>query len=79
MERQDFEQKKQRTQSMTRIIYDFGMGILWTGVGIFLFLHDKLGVALNVDDLLGRIFGGSCILYGLFRAYRGYKSYQQVS
>ena len=76
MEREDFEQKKQRRQTMTRIIYDFGMGILWTGVGIFLLFHDKLGIKINFDDLLGRIFGGSCILYGLFRVYRGYKSFQ---
>ena len=76
MEREDFEQKKQRAKHMTRVIYDFAMGILWTGVGIFLFFHDKLGIQINFDDLLGRIFGGACILYGLFRVYRGYKSFQ---
>jgi hypothetical protein len=76
MEREDFEQKKQRTRNMTRVIYDFAMGILWTGVGIFLLFHNKLGIQINFDDLLGQIFGGSCILYGLFRVYRGYKSFQ---
>ena len=77
MEREVFERNRQRQQSMTRIIYDLGMGLLWTGVGIFLLIHDKLGIPINFDDLLGRIFGGSCILYGLFRVYRGYKSFQQ--
>lgn len=79
MDRADFERKKQRQQSMTRVIYDFGMGILWTGVGVVLIFHDKLGIAVNFDELLGRIFGGSCILYGLFRVYRGYKALQQGS
>ena len=79
MQREDFEQKKQRTRGTIRVVYDFAMGILWTGVGIFLLFHDKLGIKINFDDLLGRIFGGSCILYGLFRVYRGYKSLQQGS
>jgi len=79
MDRQDYEQKRARQQSITRTVYDFGMGVLWTCVGIFLLFHEKLGVALNFDNLLANIFGTACILYGLFRIYRGYKSYQQGS
>jgi hypothetical protein len=77
MERADFEQKKERTQGMMRVIYDFGMGILWTGVGIVVIWHEKFGLNIKADDLLGKIFGGSCMLYGLFRMYRGYQNLKQ--
>jgi hypothetical protein len=77
MDRQDFNRQKTRQNNLTRTIYDLGMGLLWTAVGIFLLLHEKFGVTLNFDNLLANIFGGVCIFYGLFRVYRGYKSYKQ--
>ena len=79
MERQDYERKRARQQGMARTIYDFGMGILWTGVGVVMLFHQKFGININFDNLLANIFGGSAVLYGLFRIYRGYKSFQQGS
>ena len=58
-----------------RSMMDYGMGILWFGLGVFFAFSRYLNVDLGdqFDPLLIRIFGGICILYGGFRIYRGYK------
>ena len=58
-----------------RSIMDFGMGILWTSMGIFLLFIKYFNTEFQVrfDDPAMKIFGGVCILYGGFRIYRGYK------
>ena len=67
--------KKRDTPELMRMIYNLGMGVLWTGVGLFFIFNRKLGYdLLNGDTLLTNIFGGAAILYGLFRIYRGIKS-----
>jgi hypothetical protein len=73
MDRKEFDRKQQKTQSTIRSIYDYGMGILWLGAGLFFLFSKKMGFDLNFDPLLANIFGGACVLYGLFRMYRGYK------
>ncbi len=58
-----------------RSIMDYGMGLMWTGMGIFL-VFIKLfnsGLESRFDDPAMKTFGGICILYGAFRIYRGYK------
>jgi hypothetical protein len=54
---------------------DFGMGILWMSMGIFLVFIEKfdLNLARLYGDTPTRIFGVVCIIYGAFRIYRGYK------
>ena len=58
-----------------RSIMDFGMGVLWTGMGVFMFFIEKFRMDIaerfNADTL--KIFGAVCVIYGLFRIYRGYK------
>ena len=58
-----------------RSIMDLGMGVLWTGMGVFMFFIEKFRMDLaerfNANTL--KIFGVVCIIYGLFRIYRGYK------
>lgn len=58
-----------------RSIMDYGMGLLWSGMGIFLLLNKyfNTGLELRYDDLTLKGFGGICLIYGLFRIYRGYK------
>ncbi len=58
---------------MRRSIMDYGMGAVIFCLGIFFLLAPKLGVAFNIDDKFRYLFAGLCILYGLFRVYRGYK------
>ena len=69
-----FDDKERNTSSWLRTIYDFTMGVLWLGVGIFFLFHKKWGYDLKLDVLLTNIFGVSAVLYGLFRIYRGYKN-----
>ncbi len=56
-------------------IMDYGMGVLWMGMGIFfLFIrYFKTGLEARYDDPAMKAFGAICLLYGLFRIYRGYK------
>ena len=58
-----------------RSIMDYGMGLLWTGMGIFIIFIKKFSpdLALRYDSTMFKIFGAACIIYGLFRVYRGYK------
>ena len=70
------EDKDKRYQPGIRSVYDFTMGVLWTAVGLFLLFYEKLGFTPDFDRTLAAIFGGTCLLYGSFRFYRGYKSRQ---
>jgi len=75
------EQLSERDKGYIRMrsMMDFGMGILWAGMGLFLIFMKKFNprMAEGLNDRFGatglQIFGGLCIIYGLFRMYRGYK------
>ncbi len=58
-----------------RSIMDFGMGIMWSAMGVFLIFIQKFstGLELRYDATTLKAFGAVCLLYGLFRIYRGYK------
>jgi hypothetical protein len=58
-----------------RSIMDFGMGVLWTAMGVFLIFIKNFhtGLETRYDDSTLKVFGSICLLYGLFRVYRGYK------
>jgi hypothetical protein len=58
-----------------RSIMDFGMGLLWMGMGTFIIFIKKfsLDLALKYDSAMFKVFGVVCVFYGLFRIYRGYK------
>jgi hypothetical protein len=58
-----------------RSIMDMGMGILWMGMGVFFIFikHFNTDLAARYDDSVMKVFGGVCIIYGIFRIYRSYK------
>ena len=58
---------------LRRSIMDYGMGVIIFGLGILFLLAPRFGIVLSIDDLFRYLFGGLCIIYGLFRIYRGYK------
>ncbi len=60
---------------LMRSIMDYGMGILWASMGIFLIFIKFFNTNLvaRFDDPVMKGFGVVCIIYGLFRIYRGYK------
>ena len=67
--------KRERGIILMRSIMDYGMGTLWTCMGVFLLFNHYFDTMYKqrLDDPAFRIFGGVCIVYGLFRIYRGYK------
>ena len=67
------DEKRKRLFGM-RSIMDYGMGILWSAMGVFLLFPDKFSKDFSrFDDPMIKGFAGICIIYGLFRIYRGYK------
>jgi len=74
MNTNSFRDRENRQRENFRVIYDFAMGIIWFGAGVFFLLNKYLGNNLGFDSLLSSIFGISCICYGAFRFYRGYAS-----
>jgi hypothetical protein len=78
MDKKEFDEQQLRRQIRLRSYYDFGMGILWIVAGVFFLGYRKLGMDFDFDPLVTAIFGSACILYGVFRIWRGYKSNQQA-
>jgi hypothetical protein len=72
MENQDSD-KRTKGYILMRTIMDYGMGIIIFGFGIFFLLSSKLGIGFEIEDFYRYFFGGLCIVYGLWRVYRGYK------
>ncbi len=79
MSLEEFERKNmsERDKGFIRMrsIMDYGMGLLWLGMGIFMLFIKKFntGIEARFDDVTMYAFGGICVLYGIFRIYRGYK------
>ena len=79
MSLEEFEKKNlsERDKGLIRMrsIMDYGMGVLWFGMGIFMIFIKKFntGIEARFDDFTMYAFGGICILYGSFRIYRGYR------
>jgi hypothetical protein len=73
-EKENFNSRQKGYRRM-RSIMDFGMGLLWVGMGVFLIFIQEFSPSLAVryDDLYMKIFGAVCIIYGSFRIYRGIK------
>lgn len=71
------EEPNERDKSYLRMrsIMDYGMGVLWMAMGVFMIFIRKFNAELaeKYDDNTFKIFGAVCIIYGLFRIYRGYK------
>ncbi|HRB31449.1 MAG: hypothetical protein IPQ27_10450 [Chitinophagaceae bacterium] len=67
--------KRDRGYARMRSIMDLGMGLLWTAMGVFLFFNKYFETRfdVNLDDSTMKLLGGICIIYGVFRVYRGVK------
>jgi len=77
LEEFDKDQLSEKDKGFVRMrsIMDYGMGVLWTGMGLFLIFINKFstGLELRYDETTLKAFGAVCLVYGLFRIYRGYK------
>jgi hypothetical protein len=71
----DEQTERRKGYTNMRSIMDYGMGVLWVGVGTFLTFVQKFnaGLAERLNDPVFRALGVVFIIYGLFRIYRGYK------
>jgi hypothetical protein len=66
-------QQRQQQYNKMRSWMDYAMGVLILAGGAFIFFHKKLGVDFEFKEpLIANIFGGVCLVYGLWRLYRGY-------
>jgi hypothetical protein len=65
--------RRKRGYALRRSIMDFGMGVIIFGFGVFFLVAPRLGINFGIDNFYRYTFSGLCLLYGGFRAYRGYK------
>jgi hypothetical protein len=51
------------------------MGLIILGIGVVMLFNDKLGLNLfeEMNPIMIYAFSGLCIIYGVFRLYRGIK------
>lgn len=67
--------RREKGMILMRSIMDYGMGLLWSSMGIFLvfikYFHS--GLEERFDDPAMKAFGITAVFYGIFRIYRGYK------
>ncbi len=72
-EKEEMDPKDKRYANM-RSTMDYAMGILWTVMGVFFIIAEKVTDKFpQLNDSAYKIVGGIAIVYGLFRIYRGYK------
>ena len=72
----EYEKRKRKQVASMRALLDYGLGIVITGFGIFLFIRNWLDVSLNErfpPNDIDKMFGVICVIYGSWRIYRGYK------
>ena len=77
MSLEEFEDKmdsKTRRYLGMRSLMDFGMGIIYIGVGIFIFFAKKFHMQNDFNEgVVVKVFACIAILYGVWRIYRGIK------
>ena len=70
----DYEEKRRKAYANRRSLMDLGMGIIYAGMGGFFLLYDLFGIRMEFPGKpFSYIFGGLCLVYGIFRIYRGVK------
>jgi hypothetical protein len=71
----NFRNQQRTAYEIFRIIKDIVMSLLFIGMACIMFFPLKFGLEniANLDNLFRYLFGGICVLYGLFRLYRGVK------
>ena len=73
MSDEPFPDKRKKQYAIRRSIMDYGMGVIIFGIGIFFLIAPRMGISFGIDDFYRYSFAALCILYGGFRAYRGYQ------
>lgn len=70
----DLDDKKMKAYITRRAVMDIGMGFIYAVIGLILAFSQQFGFAFDFPPApFSYIFGGLCLLYGVFRIYRGIK------
>ena len=69
----DFRENK--AKDVAKKVFDITRALLIIAIGVVMILGDRYNVplAVGLDPILKYGFGGTCLLYGGFRLYRGIK------
>jgi hypothetical protein len=73
---EEYEKQKRKRLIIRRSLMDYALGILIFILGVFFLIRDKLTLDFNVNfppNVMDKVFGVICLLYGGWRVYRGYK------
>jgi hypothetical protein len=73
---EEYEKKKRKQVSSMRSIMDYSMGLIILLIGIFFFFRARFDIGFNETfppNDIDKIFGAICVVYGVWRIYRGYK------
>jgi len=65
---------KTKRYVLMKSIMDFGMGIIYLGIGTVIFFSKEFHLSSNFSDsAVAKIFAVVVVIYGLWRIYRGIK------
>jgi hypothetical protein len=73
---EEYEKKKRQRMALMRSLMDYGIGTLIIGAGLFFFFRKYFKIPFNETfppDDIDIFFGAMCLVYGIWRIYRGYK------
>ena len=76
---EDYKEKRRKSAVTARQIYNISFGVIILVVGLVVLFIDKIHNETLTqyfdpsDVLLRYMFGGLCLIYGVFRLYRGIK------
>ena len=66
--------RKTKRYLMMRSIMDYGMGVIYIGIGMLIFFSKQLNFNNTFAvSLPAKLLATIATIYGLFRIYRGYK------
>ncbi len=65
---------KTKRYLLMKSVMDFGMGLIYIGVGIIILFAKRIGLNNDfAESTVGKVFAALVIFYGLWRFYRGIK------
>lgn len=77
MSYEEQRERSRKTYQFSRSLLDYIMGLMVIVAGVIFLKKDHFGIPqlkrADNDGLLIPLFGGVCIIYGLWRFYRGYR------
>jgi hypothetical protein len=77
MSYEEQREKQRKTYQFSRSLLDYIMGLMVIAAGVIFIKRDHFGIKkiqdADSDHLLIPLFGGVCLIYGLWRIYRGYQ------